>query len=131
LQLARAVAQVNPERAVALLEEARRLDASNPETFTQMGSLLLDQRDPYGALQEFDQALRRAPDSPDAHSNRGTALFLLGRLGEAEAEFLEALHLDPCHANARHNLVLLYQTRGEDDRRQEIETPPPACSQTR
>ncbi|HYM13211.1 MAG TPA: tetratricopeptide repeat protein [Bryobacterales bacterium] len=114
LQLARAVAQANPKRAVALLEEARRLDASNPETFTQMGTLLLDQHDPYGALREFDQALRRAPDSPDAHSNRGTALFLLGRLGEAEAEFLEALRLDPTHANARHNLSLLRRMRGEN-----------------
>lgn len=127
LHLARAVAQKDPQRARSLLLEARRLDPANPETFTQMGALLLDHRDPYGALQEFDETLRRQRDSPDAYSNRGTALYLLGRLGEAEAEFAKALTLDPCHRNARHNLALVYRTQGDEERRRNVETPPPHC----
>ncbi len=127
LQLARAVAQKDPQRAEALLDQARRLEPANPETYTQMGSLLLDQRDPYGALQEFDQALRLQPKSADAHSNRGTALFLLGRLGEAEMEFSEALRVDACHRNARHNLALVYKTRGEERRALEVEAAPEHC----
>src|SRR5262249_17824439 len=129
LQLARAVAQKDPQRAEALLLEARRLEPSNPETYTQMGSLLLDQRDPYGALQEIDVALRLQPGSPDAHSHRGTALFLMGRLGEAEAEFSEALRMDPCHRNARHNLELVYSARGEDARARAVEFVPEGCRQ--
>ncbi len=127
LELARALARTNPERAVSLLEEGKRLDPANPEPYTQMGSLLLDQRDPLGALAEFDEALRREQASADAHSNRGTALFLLGRLEEGEAEFLQALALDPCHPNARHNLVLLYSTLKDESRRRAIEAPPSKC----
>ncbi len=130
LQLARAVAQKDPQRAEALLLEARRLEPSNAETYTQMGSLLLDQRDPYGALEEFNQALRLRPGSPDARSNRGTALFLLGRMGEAEGEFAEALRVDPCHANARHNLALLYRTRGEEAGARAAEVGPGNCGAT-
>ena len=106
LQLARTLFQSDPERAESLLLDARRLEPRNPETYTQMGTLMLEQRNPYGALGEFEEALRLAPTA-DAHSNRGTALYLLGRLGEAEAAFRRALELDPCHANARHNLGLL------------------------
>ena len=107
LHLARAVAQADPARARALLLEARRLEPANPETYTQMGALLLDQRDPDAALAQFEEVLRLEPHSADAHSNRGTALYLLGRPEEAKAEFLRALELDPNHANARHNLSLL------------------------
>ncbi|MBI3664729.1 MAG: tetratricopeptide repeat protein [Acidobacteria bacterium] len=121
LQLARAVAATEPERARSLLLKARRLDPRNPETFTQMGTLLLDERDASGALAEFEEALRLQPASVDAHSNRGTALYLLARWEEAEAEFLRALELDPCHFNARHNLALLYSTAGAKTRRR---TPP-------
>jgi len=107
LQLARAIAAVQPDRARALLLEARRLDPSHPETYNQMGALLLDQRNPQGALEEFDAVLRLAPLLADAHSNRGTALFLLGRRGEAEAAVRRALAIDPGHANARHNLSVV------------------------
>lgn len=114
LQLARSIAATDPERARRLLAAAQQLDPRNPEPFAQMGSLLLDQNNPGAALEQFDQALQRAPGSADAHSNRGTALYLLGHLPEAEAEFSRAVDLDPCHYNARHNLSLLYRARGDE-----------------
>ncbi len=110
VQLARALFSREPERAEALLLEARRIEPRNPESYTQMGALMLEQRNPYGALGEFDEALRLAP-SADAWSNRGTALFLLSRRGEAEDAFRRALALNPCHYNALHNLRLLTGAR--------------------
>ena len=130
LQLARALGGQDPERAESLLLAARSLESRNPEVYTQMGALMLKQRNPYGALQEFDEALRLQPQSADAHSNRGTALFLLGRLGEAEMEFQDALSRDPCHFNARHNLVLLYKARHDEAGRRRAATPLSHCPLT-
>jgi Tfp pilus assembly protein PilF len=126
LQLARTLFRSDPERAESLLLEARQLEPRNPETYTQMGTLMLDQRNPYGARGEFEDALRLST-SPDTLSNRGTALFLLGRLGEAESDFQRALDLQPCHYNARHNLVLLYRHRGDQARLREVTQLPLAC----
>jgi Flp pilus assembly protein TadD len=112
IQLARTLYQKDPERAETLLLEARKIEPRNPESYTQMGVLMLEQRNPYGALGEFEEALRLESNA-DTLSNRGIALFLLGRLGEAEAEFRRALGLNPCHPNARHNLRLLQEHRGE------------------
>ncbi len=107
LQLARAIATTDPQRAAGWLEQARRLDPSHPETYTQLGILRLNQNQPQAALGSFEQALRLRPKSAEMLSNRGTALYLLGRSAEAEADFLRALEIDPCHPNARHNLRLL------------------------
>ena len=130
LQLARAVAATDPERAQRLLAEAQQLNPGEPEPFAQMGSLLLDQNNPGAALEQFDQALQRAPVSADAHSNRGTALYLLGRQPEAEAEFSRAVELDPCHYNARHNLVLLYRSRGDEASFRRVAQIPSDCQFT-
>jgi tetratricopeptide (TPR) repeat protein len=111
IQLARTLYQNDPERAETLLLEARKLEPRNPESYTQMGTLMLEQRNPYGALGEFEEALRLVSNA-DTLSNRGLALFLLGRLGEAEADFRRALERSPCHSNARHNLRLLHQHHG-------------------
>ncbi len=111
LQLARAVMRSDPHRAQSLLLEARRLEPANPETFTQLGTLYLEQKNPAAALAEFDQALTRQARSPEAHSNRGVALYLLGRSGDAETAFRRALDIDPAHRNARQNLDLLLRSR--------------------
>jgi tetratricopeptide (TPR) repeat protein len=128
LQWARAIAHTDPLRAQLLLAEAQRLASpSDPEPYTQMGTLLLDQNRPAQALAAFEEALRRAPHSADAHSNRGTALFLLGRLREAGGEWETALALDPCHYGARHNLLLLYQRLGNAAGRERAARLPARC----
>lgn len=126
LQLARTLFRSDPERAESLLLEARKLEPRNPETYIQMGTLMLEQRNPYGALGEFEDALRLSTTA-DTVSNRGISLFLLGRLGEAEADFRRALDLQPCHYNARHNLRLLYRHRGDQARLREVSQLPSAC----
>jgi Flp pilus assembly protein TadD len=127
LQLARALAATDPDRAETLLLEAQRLAPENPEPFTQMGTLMLDRRRPGRALREFEAALRLAPHSADALSNRGAALYVLGRPAEAEDEFRRALDRDPCHFNARHNLLLLYRARGDDVSARQTKDVPPGC----
>jgi hypothetical protein len=55
---------------------------------------------------------------------------MLGRLDEAEGEFQRALDRDPCHFNARHNLLLLYRSQGKQDAYRRFADPPPACALT-
>ena len=47
------------------------------------------------AMQAAEAALKLAPDMAEAHSSLGTALSMLGRHGEAEAAFRQAIALNP------------------------------------
>jgi TolB-like protein/Flp pilus assembly protein TadD/tRNA A-37 threonylcarbamoyl transferase component Bud32 len=50
-------------------------------------------------------ALELAPDLPEAHASRGFALYQLGRVDEAAAEFQTAIRLDPSQYEARYYLA--------------------------
>ena len=69
-----------------------------------VGVTLLDERRFDEAAEEFREALRRRPDSPDANRNLGTALAALGRTREA-IEYLEkAIVLTPGNDFVRREL---------------------------
>ncbi len=63
------------------------------------------------AVREYRAAARRLPL---ARLFLGNALFGLGRLGEAEEAYREAVRLLPDNAEARNNLAWLLLTRKED-----------------
>ena len=81
-------------------------------------------RNPSGLAQEaLDQLDRIRPDNPRMaatfHVTRGKALERLARFDEAEADWLEALRIDPAAPEAGWNLLNLYylQWREDDARR--------------
>jgi tetratricopeptide (TPR) repeat protein len=81
-------------------------------------------RDRAGVVQEALEHLGGVkPDKPRMaatfHLTRGIALDLLGRLDEAEADWLESLRIDPTTPEASFNLLNLYylQWRDEEARR--------------
>ena len=55
------------------------------------------------------------PDYAEAHSNLGNTLKELGRLGEAEASFTQAIALKPDYAEAHNNLGITLQELGRLD----------------
>jgi predicted Zn-dependent protease with MMP-like domain/Flp pilus assembly protein TadD len=64
---------------------------------------------------EYDRALScaaeasaRAPDEPDAHSERGAALSALGRFDEAKLAYARALALEPEHLDSLLGAAHLY-----------------------
>jgi tetratricopeptide (TPR) repeat protein len=93
-----------PEHAVELLEEAKRLAPEDPAVETDLGVAYLRLNKPELALGEFGRALALAPNSAMAMHNRGLALLLLGQKDAARGDFERALQKDPCLFDAIWNL---------------------------
>jgi tetratricopeptide (TPR) repeat protein len=68
------------------------------------------------AIEDYNEALRIAPDDANAHINRGIAYYNLGKYRRAIEDYDEALRLDPGDAIAYYNRGLAYENRGEHAR---------------
>jgi tetratricopeptide (TPR) repeat protein len=100
------VAQGAYAEAVALFEEAVKLDSSNGEALNNLGSSLSQ----LGRFEEAEQCFREAiaakPNFSDPHSNLGVLLRQKSYLFDSEASLRRALKLRPTDINARINLGL-------------------------
>ncbi len=67
------------------------------------------------AVDSYRQALALAPEWIDAHINLGVALYQMGRVEEARAEFAAAVKLDPLSGISRYNLGCVLEEQGEID----------------
>src|SRR5215472_13268254 len=67
-----------------------------------------DAREYERALSCAAEASARAPDEPDAHSERGAALSALGKFDEAKLAYARALALDPEHLDSLLGAAHLY-----------------------
>jgi len=76
----------------------------------EMHSELLPQ-----AVESYRQALALAPEWIDAHINLGVALYQLGRVEEARAQFAAAVDLDPLSGISRYNLGCVLEEQGQID----------------
>jgi tetratricopeptide (TPR) repeat protein len=115
IQLARAV---DPERALAILEDAQRIAPNDPKIPAEEGRILLGQGKTTKALVEFGRSLALDPRGAEAFNNRGAALLALDQKQAARADFERALAIDPCEWSARVNLRRLGV----------VEAPPRRCN---
>jgi len=104
IQLARAV---EPERAMGILEEARRIAPRDSNIPSEEGRIYLTLGKPDQALGAFGRALALAPRSAEAYNNRGAALLALDQRPAAREDFERALAIDTCQFDARLNLKRL------------------------
>ncbi len=65
-------------------------------------------------LEEYLASLRAGADRPESHHNAGVLMMELGRAPEAEAEFKQALAIDPDFVPAAVTLADLYRSTGRD-----------------
>jgi tetratricopeptide (TPR) repeat protein len=79
------------------LRDHDRAVALDPNAFTRWAraETLLKMRRYAGALEDFDAALRLAPQYSPAHAGRGQALWRLGRLEQARAAYDQAVAFKP------------------------------------
>jgi tetratricopeptide (TPR) repeat protein len=78
------------------------------------GTQAVDDRRWREAVALFREGLKVAPSDATLHQNLGTALYLAGDPGAAEAEFEEALRLLPGYAKPLFSLGVLMEERGRD-----------------
>jgi tetratricopeptide (TPR) repeat protein len=133
LQLARALEEKGPAAKVerlALLQQAREIAPENPDAALEIGVFHLQTGTPAEALAEFDRAAAADPGNAQIQANRGAALYLLGRLPEAESAFQQALEMDGCNFDARNNLILLYRSVGDVEAVRRSAQVPPGCRWT-
>jgi len=93
--------------AVDLIRRAIRLNASNPNYFSDLGNACFAQGNACFAQGNLEAAvaacrevIRLAPDDAATHCNLGTALSRLGKLDGAVAAYHEALRIKPDYAKA-------------------------------
>ena len=101
------------DEAEAMARSAIAIDPDAPNPHTNLGRMLVQK--PGGAseaLQHHDACLIHRPEDAEAHSNRSAALYVLGRLDEAESACLTALNLKPGLAEAHANLGNIRYRRG-------------------
>ncbi len=79
-----------------------------------------DAGDGEAALAELEYVRKRSGDSADLRVNRGTVLESLGRGGEADDEYAQALGMQPGHKPASFNLATAAMRRGELERAEEL-----------
>jgi hypothetical protein len=90
--------------------------AKAPHTYAAhyaLAEALRERGDCAAAIIEYQRAVERVPDHPDAWTNLGICQAQTGALAEAEASLLRALALDPKRAGPHYNLGLLARMRGE------------------
>ncbi|MEM9380644.1 MAG: tetratricopeptide repeat protein [Planctomycetota bacterium] len=82
----------------------------------KLGEAQLERGDLAGALERFDAAVERAPDSVLGHRARAYTLHLLKRYEDALAAWSKALRLDPTDLTTRGNRALTAVAAGEVER---------------
>jgi tetratricopeptide (TPR) repeat protein len=70
----------------------------------QRGDLRHSKGDTLGALQDYERALKEAPDDPMIWNNRGVSLSALGRYDEAAGSYRKAIGIRPGYWMAWYNL---------------------------
>lgn len=67
------------------------------------------------ALNEFTQAIKKAPAFADAYSNRGVVYMQLGKMNKAEEDIKKALEIDGKNAVAHYNLASVHSINKKID----------------
>jgi tetratricopeptide (TPR) repeat protein len=101
---------------IALWQDTVEKVPNNARALTNLGNALTETGRAEEALPLFARAMEilKGRDA-DLFNNRGVALLKLGRVAEAEADFREALRLDPKHVKALNSLGYSLLTRGQVD----------------
>lgn len=103
----------NIDKAIEVIREGIRADAAYTPSYIRLGYLLLKKGSPDEALQAFDEALRRIPESHDAKTGKGIAFARKGDFKAAESLLRGALVLNPDPLRTHYELGLVYEKMGD------------------
>jgi len=114
LHLIRGRLAVEARRYPEAADEFRKAMAANPQSITgrvNLGAVLTQLGDSRGAIQQFEDVLRLAPENPTAHYNLALLFAAENRHEEAITHLRSVLKTNPNDAAARRLLDRLLQIR--------------------
>jgi serine/threonine protein kinase len=112
-QAEQSLVQGNRQQALAIYNEAIRLNPSSAVAYNNRGTLRPHFKQLQEALADFSEAIRLKPDLAAAYFNRGLLSSLLGHYEQAIADFNAALRLKPQWAGAYYYRALLQAQLGQ------------------
>ena len=96
----------------ALIESRREAPVNLARAYFNRGRARADRSDYLGAIRDYDRALARDPDFPDAFNSRGVAFAAMGLGAKAIEDFDRAIAQDGNYAIAIFNRALALQSMG-------------------
>ena len=104
-----------PEVAVAYIERAIRLHATNGAFHNDLGNAFAALGKLDEAVARYRRALELLPEVAEAHCNLSNALYAQGKLDQAAASCRRALELKPEFAEAHNNLGNVFKDQQKPD----------------
>ncbi|MCS6839287.1 MAG: DUF2298 domain-containing protein [Roseiflexus sp.] len=101
------------EDAVAVLRPATRANPNDVALHHLFGDILIDAKRFDEAIEAYRAAVRASPVAGN-YNKLGVGLLTIGRLGDAEREFLQAIAVDPTLPEPYFRLGTLYEQRGDE-----------------
>jgi Flp pilus assembly protein TadD len=103
-----------PREAIAAFERAQGLDATNPMTLANLGTVYMMTGDLARARRYMEDALRIEPGVSRAHNGLGVIAARAGKPDEAIAHWKRAVAANPREWDTLFNLGMLLQKEGRE-----------------
>ncbi|MGB9104213.1 MAG: tetratricopeptide repeat protein [Terriglobales bacterium] len=95
------------DKAAQPMLEALQRNPKDSDTLAKVGNLYYDAQLYPKAIEYYRQALKISPGNADVRTDMGTAMFYLGDLDQALAEFEKSLSYKPNHPNTLFNIGIV------------------------
>lgn len=121
INLAQSLFEIKEYReALALFETAIKLKPDFPQTYNDLGVVLLTLGENRQAAESFQKAINLDTNNAEAYNNLGVSLSALKKKKEAHEAFLKAVELRPEFTNALFNLGVSFIETGDRPAAQKI-----------
>jgi tetratricopeptide (TPR) repeat protein len=107
------------DQAAIQFDRAIKLDDTSAAAYRGRADVKADRMDYEGAINDYNQAIKRGPGDKYTHLGRGRALLKFGDPGRAEADFTQAIQIDPNFILAYRERIEAYRAQGKVTKAQE------------
>jgi len=104
--------QYDPKKAIEYLNNAMKLEPSNPETYTKRGAAYMFLHQYQQAIEDFNKSIGLKKDYASAYNDRGAAYVYLNQYQQGIDDFNKAIDLKKDYTNAYKNRGTAYLMQG-------------------
>jgi len=106
----------DPDRAIAYLSKAIRLDSKYAKAYINRGIAWYNKGNYDRAISDYNKAIELNPRFAEAYINRGVAWYNKGNYDRAVSDYNKAIELKPTYALAYNNRGFAWKRKGNYDR---------------